>query len=78
VLFTWPDTLFWGILGALVIVNLLLEGRRPARAAAGAWRTALEPLKVAGTFCLIVTLWSLWNSPSLQQWVDLVTWWKVG
>jgi hypothetical protein len=61
VLFTWPDTLFWGILGALVIVNLLLEGRRPARAAAGAWRTALEPLKVAGT-----------------QWVDLVTWWKVG
>ena len=78
---TWPDTLFWGILGALVTVNLLLERRRPARAVAAAparWKAWLEPLKVGGTFCLIVTLWSLWNSPSVGEWVDLVTWWKVG
>jgi len=79
-LMTWPDTLFWGILGALVTVNLLLERRRPARAAAKppAWKAWLAPLKVAGTFCLIVTLWSLWNSPSVGEWVDLMTWWKVG
>ena len=48
-------------------------GDRPA-----AWRRRLEPLKIAGTFCLIVTLWSLWNSPSVGEWLDLVTWWKVG
>ncbi|NOT26800.1 MAG: hypothetical protein HOP16_11940 [Acidobacteria bacterium] len=78
-LLTWPDTLFWAILGALVVINLLMEGRRPARAAAtNAWKKRLEPLKVAGTFCLIVTLWSLWNSPSVGDWVDLVTWWKIG
>jgi len=77
---TWPDTLFWGILGALVTINLLIERRRPARSAAKppAWKAWLEPVKVAGTFCLIVTLWSLWNSPSVGEWVDLVTWWKVG
>ena len=77
-LLTWPDTLFWAILGALVVVNLLMEGRRPARAAIASWRTRLEPLKVLGTFCLIVTLWSLWNSPSVVEWLDLLTWWKVG
>jgi alginate O-acetyltransferase complex protein AlgI len=79
-LMTWPDTLFWGILGALVTVNLLLERRRPARGAAkpAAPKVWVEPLKVAGTFCLIVTLWSLWNSPSVSEWIDLITWWKVG
>jgi D-alanyl-lipoteichoic acid acyltransferase DltB (MBOAT superfamily) len=79
-LMTWPDTLFWAILGGLVTVNLLLERRRPGRAAAApsVWRARLEPLKVAGTFCLIVTLWSLWNSPSASEWVDLITYWKVG
>ncbi len=74
-LMTWPDTLFWGILGALVTINLLLERRRPARAARKPW---LEPVQVAGTFGLIVTLWSLWNSPSVPEWLDLVTWWQVG
>ncbi|MGV3516385.1 hypothetical protein [Luteitalea sp.] len=78
-LMTWPDTLFWAILGGLVTVNLLIEQRKPARAAVKAppawWR---EPLQVAATFCLIVTLWSLWNAPSVGEWLDLLTWWKVG
>jgi alginate O-acetyltransferase complex protein AlgI len=77
-LLSWPDTLFWGILGALVTINLLLEQRKPARATSPAWQAYLEPLKVASTFCLIVTMWSLWNSPSATEWADLVTWWKVG
>jgi alginate O-acetyltransferase complex protein AlgI len=78
-LMTWPDTLFWAILGGLVTVNLLIEQRKPSRAAKPAtpawWR---EPLQIAGTFCLIVTLWSLWNAPSVGEWLDLLTYWKVG
>ena len=79
-LISWPDTVFWAILGGLVTINLLLERRRPARDSGptGHWRTVLEALKIAGTLLLIVTLWSLWNSPSIAEWVDLVTWWKVG
>ncbi|NOT45017.1 MAG: hypothetical protein HOP14_10495 [Acidobacteria bacterium] len=78
-LMTWPDTLFWAILGGLVTINLLMERRKPAtRAAVSPWQARLEPLKVAGTFLLIVTLWSLWNSPSVPEWVDLMTWWRVG
>src|SRR5690606_3022662 len=30
-LFTWPDTLFWGVLGALVIVNVVIEAKRGQR-----------------------------------------------
>jgi alginate O-acetyltransferase complex protein AlgI len=78
-LMTWPDTAFWGILGALVTVNVLIESRRPSRKPTQGWRTKLlQPVKVAGTFALIVTLWSLWNSPSIAEWADLVTWWRVG
>jgi D-alanyl-lipoteichoic acid acyltransferase DltB (MBOAT superfamily) len=75
VLFTWPDTLFWAILGALVIINLLIEQRRKPGAVEPAWRNAV---KVAGTFSVIVVLWSLWNSPSVGEWLEIVTWWKIG
>jgi D-alanyl-lipoteichoic acid acyltransferase DltB (MBOAT superfamily) len=73
-LITWPDTLFWAILGVLVTVNLIVE-RKGASVKRG---RLLEWLQVAATFGLIVTLWSLWSSPSLTEWVDLVTWWRVG
>ena len=70
----------WAILGALVTVNLLLERRGPAArtTATGGWWARHEPLKVISTFFPIVTLWSLWNSTSVAEWLDLVTWWKVG
>ena len=78
-LLTWTDTLFWAILGALVTVNLLVERRRPPARRLAGWRASvLRAAKVSGTFTLIVTLWSLWNAPSLREWIDLVTWWKVG
>jgi D-alanyl-lipoteichoic acid acyltransferase DltB (MBOAT superfamily) len=76
---TAQDTLFWAILGCLVTVNLLLERRKQPRRPVAGWRMqAIGAVKVAATFCLIVTLWSLWNSPSPAEWLDLVTWWKLG
>lgn len=78
-LFTWPDTAFWAILGALVTVNLLMERRRkPSRPREGWAGRISEGLKIAGTFCLIVVLWSMWNAPSIGEWVDVLTWWKIG
>jgi hypothetical protein len=77
VLFTWPDSLFWGILGALVIVNLLIEQRRPRGKVAHVSRVT-NALSVTGTFLFIVVLWSLWNTPTVGEWADMVTWWKVG
>ncbi|HUE86415.1 MAG TPA: hypothetical protein VMO26_10085 [Vicinamibacterales bacterium] len=76
-LFTWTDTLFWAILGALVIVNVLMERKR--KAPVPGWHgRALTALHTAGTFSFIVVLWSFWNAPTVDAWVELVTWWKVG
>jgi D-alanyl-lipoteichoic acid acyltransferase DltB (MBOAT superfamily) len=74
-LLTVPDTLFWGTLGALVVVNVLMElraGRRKADA------LAVRLAKRAATFSLIVFLWSLWSSPSLKAWLELLTYRQIG
>ena len=74
-----PDAAFWGVLGLLVMVNLLLElrARRPG-VAAPAPRRGVRALKVAGTFLLLATLWSMWSSKSFDRWFDLLTWWRIG
>ncbi len=78
-LFTWPDTLFWAILGGLVIVNVLMERRQrtPARVSGlGAWTQ--RGLQIAATFTLMTVLWSLWNAHSVEEWIEVLTWWQVG
>ena len=77
-LFTWNDTLFWGILGGVVIVNVLMERRRKVTVAAGVRGRAVAALQTMGTFCFVVILWSLWNESSIAEWIDLVTWTQVG
>lgn len=78
-LFTWPDTLFWGILGALVIVNVLIEARRGQKRVVTGWQGhLLRGLQIAGTFSLITTLWFLWNASSVREWLDVMTWWRIG
>jgi hypothetical protein len=83
--FTAPDALFWGILGALVVVNVQIDARnskprrrRPALAACSgqmpalACRVAARSARIAATFVTISLLWSLWSSPSLAAWLDLL------
>jgi D-alanyl-lipoteichoic acid acyltransferase DltB (MBOAT superfamily) len=70
-LVSWTDTIFWSCLCVLVAGNVWLEtrtaGHRPVKP------TGLgTAISVAGTFALIVTLWSIWNSPSLDAWLDLM------
>jgi D-alanyl-lipoteichoic acid acyltransferase DltB (MBOAT superfamily) len=77
--FSWPDTLFWSILGALVMVNIVFEHRAGARGKSAAGRTRiLRAVQVAGTFVLITTLWSLWNAPSVEEWFEVLSWWRLG
>jgi alginate O-acetyltransferase complex protein AlgI len=76
-----PDALFWGILGGLVMVNVQLDARRSrakgrASGRGGARPTlrflAVRSLKVAATFTTIAVLWSLWSSPSLSEWLNML------
>jgi hypothetical protein len=76
--FTVPDALFWGILGALVLVNVQLDARRSRSRSAGEAvprpirALLVRSLKVAGTFTTVTLLWSLWNSPSLSAWLAMI------
>jgi alginate O-acetyltransferase complex protein AlgI len=76
--FSWPDTLFWAILAGLVIGQTLSEHSRTRNRSAARHGVVGRVLQTAGTFILITVLWSLWNAPSLTDWVDVLTWWKIG
>lgn len=78
-LFRWTDAVFWTALGLLVIFNVLYELKHRSVAAKAAPQPfLLRAVRVAGMLLLITTLWSLWNAASLSEWLDLVTWWKIG
>jgi len=86
--FSTTDGLFWGILGVLVLINVQIDARRtragrrfrPLKATEGrsasVWRRAgalaKHSLQVAATFTTIAVLWSLWSSPGVGEWLEMM------
>jgi D-alanyl-lipoteichoic acid acyltransferase DltB (MBOAT superfamily) len=67
---TPQDTLFWAILGALVVFGGLRElkaGRKPKPAAT--FFNANRGLRAAVTFSCFCLLWSLWSIESVNLWI---------
>ena len=75
--FSTQDTLFWAILGGLVLVNVQLDARSPRRRTLGAKvdrggrALSLRAIKTVATFATIAVLWSLWTSPSIDAWLAM-------
>jgi D-alanyl-lipoteichoic acid acyltransferase DltB (MBOAT superfamily) len=71
---TLQDTLFWGVLGALVIAGALKEAKAAKKPRQGvarwSWRLGLRSVV---TFTLFCFLWSLWSTESVAQWI-----WMLG
>lgn len=70
---TAQDTLFWGILGALVVHGALKEASAPKKLTQrSGWSPtlALQSARTFGSFCL---LWSLWSTDSVPAWL-----WMLG
>ncbi len=77
--FSWPDTLFWTVLGLLMILNVWWDYRHPRRKAKVTLSSrAREAAGILGTMSVILILWSLWSAPSVLAWLDFLTWWKPG
>jgi hypothetical protein len=76
----WTDTIFWTLLGALVLGSMLWEnwvGARLKRITG--WRgVCLQAASMVGTFSTMTFLWFLWSAPSLGRWWFLMTCWKGG
>jgi alginate O-acetyltransferase complex protein AlgI len=71
---TLQDTLFWGILGALVVTGAVKESKavKKPRTKAGAWSWRLG-VRAAATFFAFCFLWSLWSTESVSEWL-----WMLG
>ncbi len=70
---TAQDTLFWAILGGLVVVGGLRElqaGKKPK--AAPQFFNPRQGLRAAATFSCFCALWSLWSIESVSLWVWLM------
>jgi alginate O-acetyltransferase complex protein AlgI len=74
--FSVPDALFWGILGILVMINVQFDARRGATRGRGCSRSPLRWVvhasRIVVTFATIALLWSLWSSPSVEAWLNLI------
>jgi len=73
---SWPDVLFWAILGLCLIANSLYESKRGRKRSLGKGIQLLRAnawlsLQTLGFFAFICVLWSLWNSPTLADWFAL-------
>lgn len=71
---TWPDVLFWGVLGAFVVRGALKELRatKAAKRSANRWDFRAG-MQAATTFFLFCLLWSLWSAESVGQWIWMLT-----
>jgi len=78
-LLTWTDTLFWGLLAVLVVINSLYEARHGKKRTLGkpSWSFgsfASLAIRTTGTFMAISILWTLWSSASMAEFFSL---WSV-
>jgi hypothetical protein len=67
------------VLALLLIANSLRELRKGRKRVLGTqqWTTrviAVTALRITATFVVLCTLWSLWTSPTLGDWIEL---WRV-
>jgi D-alanyl-lipoteichoic acid acyltransferase DltB (MBOAT superfamily) len=70
---TVNDSLFWIILGCLVMLNVWLDAGYPKRRNQTGWNFRLRnALQIAGMFILISVLWSMWSANNLTDWFDFL------
>jgi predicted alpha-1,6-mannanase (GH76 family) len=80
---TWNDTLFWTILGLLVVANVWIDAKKPKRVPQSASRQSassksgvsskvVEALQIVATMSGLMLLWSLWSFNSLAEWVNFL------
>ena len=70
---TTNDSIFWAILGAVMLVNVWVDFRhrgRPRLTGKAAWMK--NGLQVAATFCFMALLWSMWSAESIADWFSFL------
>jgi alginate O-acetyltransferase complex protein AlgI len=67
------DTLFWLILGSVMVLNVWIESRNRQKSRRTGWGARLQnAVQIVATFAFIALLWSMWSSDSLTDWFDFL------
>jgi len=70
---TVNDTLFWTILGTLVVANVWIEAKEKKRLPKPGWTAkAWEAVKIVATISVFMLLWSLWSFNNLAEWANFL------
>ena len=70
---TANDTVFWGILGVLVLGNVLIEAKRKKRLPKAGWAPRVqEAVQIIATMSVFMVLWSLWSFNNLTEWINFL------
>ena len=70
------DMVFWGFIGVAVTITVTREMTRRARAPETAFslaRAARRSAAVLGMFVTMSILWSFWSSPTISDWMDVLS-----
>jgi hypothetical protein len=71
--FTYNDTLFWIILGSLVLWDVWKGATRVRLPQETTPKSPfMNVVRIAATFTLIAFLWSMWSANSLTEWFDFL------
>ncbi|MEO8295386.1 MAG: hypothetical protein ABI613_07725 [Gemmatimonadota bacterium] len=70
---TSTDMAFWGLIGGFMLVEMLRESRKAAGTRVPVVRhwSARRAVKTVGFFMLFSTLWALWDSSSIGDFISL-------
>ena len=75
--FSTVDSIFWALLGVLVIVNSIYQAKHPKRATLGKpvwrWKNAIIlSAKVVAMFTFMTTLWAFWSGNSVAEFFSVL------
>ncbi|MDH3208129.1 MAG: SGNH/GDSL hydrolase family protein [Gemmatimonadota bacterium] len=75
---SWPDSLFWAILAFFLVFDALRELRQGRVRSLGRPEMTLRRglslgVRTAATFTVISFLWTFWNTPTVGDWLDLIS-----
>ena len=68
------DLLFWGLLGATVLIGVLRDHGKESPAAPSRPLTVRRIAATVGVWITISLLWSMWSSASLADWFATLAW----
>lgn len=68
----WTDTIFWSAFSIIAVTEMLYQAKNKSTKKNELIHLLLWPLKVMLTFTFISVIWSLWTSPNVSYWFQMV------